>query len=131
MAKRTPSKPSSTTHAGERLRHQRVDVLGRTLRDMAKVLDTAPIHLSDIETGKRTPSEELLVRIAAAYRLPESELRGAFGKLDSIVADVFRQSPVAAEKAPEFLRKARALSPEQWDKLIKQAEKLGGEDKAS
>ena len=127
MAKRPANQSSPADPIGERLRHQRVEVLGKSLRDMAKLVDTAPIHLSDIETGKRTPSEDLLVRIAAAYQMPESELRGGFGKLDATVTDVFRESTTAAEKAPEFLRTAKGLSPEQWDKLIKQAKKLSEE----
>jgi hypothetical protein len=31
-----------------------------------------------------------------------------------------------AEKVPEFLRTARNLTPEQWDKLIDQAKRMAG-----
>lgn len=123
MAKR-PSHPESTV--GERLRSRRVQQLGKSVREMARLLDTAPIHVSDIETGKRTPSEDLLVRIAAAYGIPEAELRAGFARPEAIVGEVASESAVAAEKVPEFLRTARGLSASQWDTLIRQARKLTG-----
>ena len=124
MAKR---KPIETMPIAERLRHQRVEVLDKSLRDVAKVLATSPIHVSDIETGKRTPSEDLMVRIAQVYGIPVAELRVGFARPDAIVTEVATESPVAAKKVPEFLRTARGLSTEQWDKLIKQAKKLTDE----
>lgn len=117
-------KSSSTLSIGERLRRQRVDVLGKSIRDVAKQLDSAPIHLSDIETGRRAPSEELLVKIAVVYGLPEAELRSGFSKPEAVVAEVASESTVAAAKVPEFLRTARGLNAEQWDTLIKQARKI-------
>lgn len=114
----------STISIGERLRRQRVDVLGKSIRDVAKLLDSAPIHLSDIETGRRAPSEELLLKIAKVYGLPEAELRSGFSKPEAVVAEVASESTVAAEKVPEFLRTARGLNAAQWDTLIKQARKI-------
>lgn len=109
---------------GDRLRGHRVDVLGKGLREMAKRLDVSPPHLTDIEYGRRTPSEELLLRIAKVYDLDESELRAGFGRPDADVAGLASGNPTAAAKAPVFLRTAKDLSPEAWDKLIKQAEQL-------
>lgn len=124
MAKR-PAKPSrQELPIGERLRHQRVEVLKKSIRDLARLLDSAPIHISDIENGKRSPSEELLIKIASVYGLPEAELRSGFSRPDSVVAEVASESTVAAAKVPEFLRTARGLSAEQWDQLIKQARKI-------
>ncbi|MBK9187729.1 MAG: helix-turn-helix transcriptional regulator [Phycisphaerales bacterium] len=115
---------SDSVPIGQRLRDQRVDVLHKSIRDVAKLLASAPIHLSDIETGRRTPSEELLVKIARVYGLPEAELRSGFSKPEAVVAEVASESTVAAEKVPEFLRTARGLSASQWDALIKQARKI-------
>lgn len=115
---------SDTVPIGERLRRQRVDVLGKSIRDVAKLLDSAPIHLSDIETGRRAPSDELLVKIAKVYGLAEAELRSGFSKPEAVVAEVASESTIAAEKVPEFLRTARGLSAAQWDTLIKQARKI-------
>lgn len=125
MAKKSPkSARNDASPIGERLRHQRVEVQGKSIRDFAKLIECAPIHLSDIETGKRAPSEELLLRMAKVYRLSESELRAGFNRPESIVAEVASESTVAAQKVPEFLRTARGLSAEQWDRLIKQAKKI-------
>jgi transcriptional regulator with XRE-family HTH domain len=116
---------------GERLRTHRVEVLQKSIRTMATLLHTAPIHLSDIELGKRVPSVELLLRIAEAYGLPEADLRAGFSRPESIVAEVASESSVAAEKVPEFLRTARGLNADQWDKLIKQARSIASEKKDS
>ena len=109
---------------GERLRTQRVDVMGKSLRDVAKLLDSAPIHVSDIENGRRSPSEDLLIKIAKVYGIPEAELRAGFSRPDTVVAEVASESTVAAAKVPEFLRTARGLNAEQWDALIRQAKKI-------
>lgn len=131
MAKRPTgkSKPQQLP-IGERLRLRRVDVLRKSLRDIARQLDSAPIHISDIETGKRTPSEELLLKIAKVYGLSEAELRAGFARPEMIVGEVASESAVAAEKVPAFLRTARGLSAEQWDALIKQAKKLSNDQDA-
>lgn len=124
MAKKSAKAAMKDAPIGERLRHQRVEVLKKSIRDIARALDSAPIHISDIETGKRTPSEELLVKISGVYGLPEAELRAGFSRPDAVVAEVASESTIAAEKVPEFLRTARGLSSEQWDQLIRQAKKI-------
>lgn len=127
MARKATARPDLPI--GERLRTQRTEVLGKGLREMARNLQVAPAHLTDIETGKRNPSEELLVRMASAYQLPEAELRAGFGKPDADVRELASETPLAAEKVPEFLRTARGLSAEQWDRLIRQARKMTDEEK--
>jgi len=109
---------------GERLRAQRVETLNKGLREMAGLLEIAPAHLTDIEKGRRTPSEALLVRICKAYRISEAELRAGWSRADAIVAEVANQDPVTAEKVPEFLRTARKLTSEQWDNLIDHVREL-------
>lgn len=110
---------------GEILRRKRVETLSKGLREMAKELNIAPAHLTDIEKGRRTPSEALLKRISAAYDIGEAELRAGWQRADAIVSEVANQDVTTAEKVPAFLRTARKLSPEQWDKLIEQARKMG------
>lgn len=128
MAKRPAKSPiAKSLPIGERLRIRRVDVLDKSIRDIAKLLDTAPIHVSDIETGKRSPSEELLLKMAKVYGLPVAELRAGFSKPDSVVVEVASESTTAAEKVPEFLRTARGWNATQWDQIIKQAKKIDDE----
>ena len=116
--------PNSPVPIGSRLRTLRVDKLGKSVRDIAKLLDVAPIHVSDIETGKRVPSEELLLKLVRVYGIHESELRSGFERPDAVVAEVASESPTAASKVPEFLRTARGLNAQQWDQLIEQARRL-------
>jgi len=120
MAKRKPIEPASIY---ERLRQRRIEVLDKSVRDIAKLLDTSPIHISDIETGKRTPSEELLLRMVKVYGIPEADLRAGFSRPEAIVAELATDTPVAVEKVPEFLRTTRGWTNEQWDKMIKLAKK--------
>ena len=119
-----PRENASEIPIGERLRQKRTDVLKAGLREMARTLDIAPAHLTDIEKGRRTPSEALLVRIAQHYGIDEAELRTAWSKADQIVGEVATQDSTTARKVPELLRKARDLSSEQWDQLIQEAQRL-------
>src|SRR5689334_17125350 len=114
---------------GEQLRRQRVEVLGRGLREMAKLLGITPAHLTDLEKGRRTPSEELLVRISKNYQIAEPLLRAGWSRPEAVVQEVASQNEVNAEKVPEFLRTARKLSANQWDRLIREARRLSEEDK--
>lgn len=123
-------KPKSK-RIGDLLRDQRVDVLHVGLRDMAKLLGVSPAYVTDIEYGRRVPSQELLPLMAQAYHLPEAELRAGFSRPSEEVVELASANPVTAEKTPEFLRNAKNLSPEQWDALIKQAKKLSEEKKGS
>lgn len=109
---------------GDRLRRQRIEVLKKSLRQTAADLGIAPAHLTDIEKGRRSPSEGLLVKIAARYRMDEQLLRKAWGKMNAVVGEVFAESNTTATKVPEFLRTARNLSPDQWDELIDQAKSM-------
>lgn len=114
---------------GDALRARRVDVLKRGLREMAKLLNIAPAHLTDIEKGRRSPSDALLMRIAQQYQMEEADLRTAWAKAEEIVGEIATQDATTARKVPEFLRSARNLSPEQWDKLIGQARRMADGDK--
>ena len=122
-----PSKP-----IGERLRQQRIDVLRKGLRDMARTLGISAAHLSDVEKGRRVPSDELLRKICVAYSQDEAELRSAWQRADAVVDEVATQDALTAEKVPQFLRTARNLSPDQWNEIIDKARDLarkkGGAD---
>ena len=120
-------RPSRQQPIGEVLRTQRVEALKKGLREMARILGIAPAHLTDIEKGRRTPSEDLLKRIAAAYGMPEADLRSGWQRADTVVAEVANQDATTADKVPEFLRSARKLTPEQWDRVIGQAKRMTGE----
>jgi len=122
MARKTSGKQPPPI--GEVLRARRVEVLKKGLREMARLLDIAPAHLTDIEKGRRNPSDGLLKRIGELYGIAEPELRAGWSKAEGVVEEVATQDATTAEKVPEFLRTARKLSPEQWDRLIGQARRM-------
>lgn len=109
---------------GELLRRRRTAVLAQGLRETARLLDIAPAHLTDIEKGRRSPSEELLLRISRVYGIDEATLRAGWGKAETDVGEIASQSPTNAAKAPELLRAAKDLNAAQWDALIEQAKKM-------
>ena len=109
---------------GDVLRTRRVEVLHKGLREMARLLDIAPAHLTDLEKGRRTPSEDLLMRISKQYGIDESQLRAGWSKADTIVGEIATQDATAAAKVPELLRTARKFTPKQWDALIEQAKRM-------
>ncbi|MBL4810074.1 MAG: helix-turn-helix transcriptional regulator [Phycisphaerales bacterium] len=114
-----PTKP--TQPIGEIIRHQRTEVLMVGLRDMAKLLEIAPAHLTDIEKGRRSPSEALLLRITIQYKIDEATLRAGWGKAESDVGEIASSNAINAAKAPELLRAAKDLDAKHWDALISQA----------
>ena len=118
--------PQNLEPIGEQLRQQRVNKLNKGLREMAGELSIAPAHMTDIEKGRRTPSEELMVKIAVSFRIPIAELRAGWSRPDAIVKEVASQDATTAEKVPEFLRTARNLNSTQWDQLIEQAKGMAG-----
>ena len=111
---------------GEVLRKQRIKVLNKGLREMAKLLDIAPPHVSDMEKGRRTPSEELLLRMVKQYGVDEATLRAGWSRPEEIVSEIASQDATTAAKVPELLRTARRLSSSQWDDLIEQARRMRG-----
>ncbi|MEQ9094931.1 MAG: helix-turn-helix domain-containing protein [Phycisphaerales bacterium] len=114
---------------GDVLRKQRIEVLDLGLRDVARILDVAPAYITDLEKGRRTPSEALLLRIAQVYRIDEAILRAGWQRPDAVVGEIATQDATSAAKVPEFLRTARSLSAEDWDALIAEAKRRadGGE----
>ena len=122
-------RPSRQQPIGEVLRARRVETLKKGLREMARILSIAPAHLTDLEKGRRTPSEGLLNKISIAYGIAEADLRSGWQRAAAVVAEVANQDATTAEKVPEFLRTARKLTPEQWDRLIGQAKRMTGDKK--
>lgn len=114
---------------GDALRQKRIEVLGKGLREMAAILDITPAHLTDIEKGRRTPSEALLTRISEQYQVDAATLHSGWKKLDEGAKRIITKNPTTAEKAPALLRAAEELSSDQWDALIRRAKQLAKESR--
>ena len=59
---------------GQRLRELR-DKADLSLRELAKKVGISSPFLSDIELGRRFPSEEILAKLAAALNVPVEDLK--------------------------------------------------------
>ena len=109
---------------GTLLRLRRVRDLELSLRQMARDLRIAPAHLSDIELGERTPSEDLLVRIADAYKVPAEMVRAGWRRPDPLVCEVASTSPLSMRVTTELFELAADFEAEQWEKLIQSVRRI-------
>jgi transcriptional regulator with XRE-family HTH domain len=94
-----------------------------TLRQAADAVKRSPSFLSDVENGRRAPSEDVLVDLAALLDLDLDDLMAVAGKLPTDVSEYLRNTPEAG-------RLFRTLSSRRVDsdgvrKLIEQAGSLG------
>src|SRR5579884_1996319 len=87
------SSPSQQT-LGECLRTRRVSK-GYGLRKFAAQLEITPSYLSDIETDRRIPSEEVLRSIASLLGLELDELMARAGRLGDEAEKYLRHRPEA------------------------------------
>jgi len=114
---------------GKKLRELRVNSdIG--LRELARLIDKSPGYLSDVEHDNvPPPSEDVILKIAAALSVDKKELLIAAQKMDPAISSYVAQDPEAAD----FLRMAqeKKFDSGDWDTLTKLAEaaKLGNADK--
>src|SRR5690242_15902592 len=80
---------------GECLRSSRVSK-GLGLRQLAAKLAITPSYLSDIETDRRIPSEDVLQSIASLLELEIDDLMARAGRLGDEAERYLRQRPEAA-----------------------------------
>ena len=91
------------------------------VRELGRMVDISAMHISNIEKGKSSASPELISKIAKALGANVDELMSLADQVDPEVVDVINASH---DVIPSFLRSAKNLTPEQWEKLQKQVEKM-------
>ena len=98
---------------------RRRDELDLSLRELAKKLDCSPAFVSDIELGRRHPSDKVLVEIARVLKvkvegLREMDVRAPIDEIKRITQDdptfalAFRtviDKNISANELLEFVRK--------------------------
>ncbi|MFO7686376.1 MAG: helix-turn-helix transcriptional regulator [Desulfobacterales bacterium] len=107
------------------LRAQRIGA-GLGLRELARLIEKSPGYLSDVELDNvPPPSEETIVRIAAALTVDKKALLSMANKVDPELAQYVVDQPQAAD----FLRMAKDqhYNDDDWDRLTQLAKlsKLG------
>ncbi len=93
------------------------------VRELGRMVDVSAMHISNIEKGKSSASAEIIQKIASALKTDPDELLALADQVAPDVADVINSN---AQSVPSFLRAAKDLSPEQWEKLMTQVEKMKG-----
>ena len=90
------------------------------LREFARLLEVSPTHLSDVETNRRIPSEELLSQIAQHLGLELDDLMAAAGRVPEETLRFIEKHP----EAISLFRKVTALQPGDFKALEKAADDL-------
>ncbi len=107
---------------GQRIRELREN-RDLSLRELAQKLDLSPAFVSDVELGRRYPSEEVLVKMAKLLGVEVEDLKSYDPR-----APLEELKEISA-KDPAFavaLRKIKKLSAEELENLIK---KVSDKDK--
>jgi transcriptional regulator with XRE-family HTH domain len=91
---------------GQFIRELRLE-RGLTQAQLAKLLDTSPSRISDVERGKRALSVEQLVRLARSLGATTSEILG-----DDV-------APAPSRRLRRFLVQAEHLAPRDLSSLVK------------
>lgn len=100
---------------GQRIRELR-EARDLSLREFATKLDLSPAFLSDVELGRRYPSEEVLLKIAKALGVAVEDLKTYDPR------PPFEDLKRISEKDPAFavaLRKIKKLNATELENLIK------------
>lgn len=112
---------------GEVVRGGRTN-LDIALRELARRLDVTPSYVSDIENDRRTPSEDVLKRLATVLQLPIDDLTGPAGRLGPDADRYLRQTPAATTLFRRISE--RHLNEDGIRKLMDRLEEIGDENPA-
>ena len=92
-----------------------------SIRELGRRTGVTGMHISNLEKGKINASSELLVKIAQELDADADELLHMADRVDPEVIDVIQGNPQAV---PSFLRSAKDLSSEEWDKMQKYLDRM-------
>jgi transcriptional regulator with XRE-family HTH domain len=92
------------------------------LRELARLLEISPTHLSDIENNRRAPSEELLVQLAKHLEIDVDKLLALDGRVSGETRRYIEKVP----EAVSLFRKVSAhrLQPKELKEVEKTVERL-------
>ena len=93
------------------------------VRELGRMVEVSGMHISNIEKGKSSASSELIIKLASVLNTDSDELLALADQVAPDVADVINTN---AQAVPSFLRAAKDLTPEQWEVLKAQVEKMKG-----
>ena len=97
-----------------------------SIRGLGRLTDVSGMHISNIEKDKVNASPELVTKLAEALDADVDELLHLAERVDPEVVDVIQKNPQAV---PSFLRSAKDLTPEEWNKMQTYLNKMKGDKK--
>ncbi|MCF7864943.1 MAG: helix-turn-helix transcriptional regulator [Candidatus Pacebacteria bacterium] len=113
---------------GQYIREER-DRMDISLREFAKKIDCSPAFISDIELGKRNPSEEVFKKIASALSVSDSKLKEYDTRPPT---DDFRSSTSDPRMAFAFRSVLeKGVTPEELIKFANKISKINKDQKRS
>ena len=95
---------NSTESIGQRIKRERLN-LSMTQRVLAKLAGVGAPHISKIEAGRESPSDELLRNIAEVFDCDYDELLLVARRVPSDLVETLASNP---RQSLEFLRKLKA-----------------------
>ena len=97
------------------------------IRELGRAVGVTGMHISNLEKGKSAASAELVIKLAEALDANPDELLYLADQVSPDVVQAIHQNPMTI---PNFLRSAKDLTPEQWEKLQKQVDKMSKENQS-
>ena len=96
------------------------------VRELGREVGVTGMHISNMEKGKSLPSAALIAKLAEVLEVDVDEISFQANQVAPEVTDVIHSQP---KTVPNFLRSAKDLTPEQWEKLKQQVEAMVHENK--
>jgi len=96
---------------GQELRKLRKEAKYRQVQ-LAKLAGISGTYISQLETGKKKPTDRVIAKLSGALDIPENRL---FIKIGKLKMDLAATLAIDRKEAPEILT---SLSDEQWEELL-------------
>lgn len=96
---------------GRELRKLRKEAKYRQVQ-LAKLAGISGTYISQLETGKKKPTDRVIAKLSGALDIPENRL---FIKIGKLKMDLAATLAIDRKEAPEILT---SLSDEQWGELL-------------
>ena len=99
---------------------------GLSLRDLANMINMSHVNIAHIENNRVTTNIKTLKAIAIALEYDQDKLLAMANEIGDDIKQIIKNKPSAV---PQFLRTAKNLSNDDWEKLSKMAKKMEKKNK--
>ena len=96
------------------------------LRELGKMVGMSHVNIAHIENNRVTTNIKTLKAIAIALEYDQDKLLAMANEIGDDIKQIIKNKPSAV---PQFLRTAKNLSNDDWEKLSKMAKKMEKKNK--